>query len=114
MSTSQPPVQSFGTQCGGHLEDFIKNSISNTLNNTPINQTEIPQSTLSYTMGKTQLRPFSGEADVYRCIEDLAAWLEHYKDICIMNRWMTDVEKIRNVSIALVGEADIYYSLNKV
>src|SRR5437763_448236 len=64
-------------------------------------------------MGKTQPRPFSGEADAYGHIEDPAAWLEHYEDVCIMNGWTTDTEKIRNISIALTGEADTFYSINK-
>ena len=64
-------------------------------------------------MGKTQPRPFSGEANAYGQIEDPAAWLEHYEDVCIMNGWMTDADKIRNVSITFTGEAETFYSISK-
>ena len=64
-------------------------------------------------MGKMQPRLFSGEADAYGWIEDPAAWLDHYEDICSMNGWMTDADRIRNVSIAFTGEAETFYQLDK-
>ena len=64
-------------------------------------------------MGKMQPRLFSGEADAYGWIEDPAAWLDHYEDICSMNGWMMDADRIRNVSIAFTGEAETFYQLDK-
>ena len=60
-----------------------------------------------------QPRLFSGKADAYGWIKDPAAWLDHYEDICSMNGWMTDADRIRNISIAFTGEAETFYQLDK-
>src|SRR5689334_3567308 len=64
-------------------------------------------------MGKMQAKPFSGEADAFGQTQDPVGWLEHYEDVCNMNGWTSHADMIRNASISLTGEAEVYYNLYK-
>ena len=75
---------------------------------------ERPSTQVHYycSIARVPVRPFSGEVDPLRNIEDLQAWLDHFDTLSILNGWNTDTLKKQNLPIYLVGEAEIWYKVN--
>ena len=64
-------------------------------------------------MVKAAARLYSGEADALGEVEDPGHWLDHYENICQVNNWNYDLDMMSNMSLYLVGEAEIWYKVNK-
>jgi hypothetical protein len=64
-------------------------------------------------MVKATARLFSGEADAFGKTEDPGVWLDHYENVCHANNWNYDLDKMGNMSLYLVGEAETWYRVNK-
>ena len=64
-------------------------------------------------MVKATARMYSGESDAEGKMEDPGAWLDHYENICQVNGWNYDQDKMDKASLYLVGEADNWYRVNR-
>src|SRR5436305_12606711 len=64
-------------------------------------------------MVKVQARSYSGEVDHLGKTEDPGVWLDHFENICYANGWDSDLAKMRNCCLYLVGEAETWYGINK-
>ena len=64
-------------------------------------------------MVKVIPRPFSGQVDLFGNVEDPQAWLDHFEMVSIPNGWNTNVLKIQNFPVYLVGEAASWYTVKR-
>ena len=55
---------------------------------------------------------FSGEIGIDEHVEEPKAWLSHFSKVARVNGWKTDAEKVADVGIALIGEAERWYDIN--
>ena len=62
-------------------------------------------------MVKILPHPFSGEVDSFGNVEDPQSWLDHFDMVSIPNGWNTDILKIQNFPVYLVGEAAAWYTV---
>ena len=62
---------------------------------------------------KNQPRNFSGEVDVSGRAEDLSMWLDHFELVSVSNSWEGDKDKLQQVPIRLVGEAEDWFMVNR-
>ena len=62
---------------------------------------------------KNQPRNFSGEVDVSGRAEDPSMWLDHFELVSVSNGWEGDKDKLQQVPIRLVGEAEDWFMVNR-